>query len=116
MDLAPAIRLYSAALYRDPDNVTAHRRIGQIALAAGNLDLAREHLERAYYRAPDQRPIRQMLGEVYVIQEDAETGAQLWRGLDASGGQLDIRRWWWAHVGTEEQQARLAEAMAAAGE
>ncbi len=116
VDLEPAIRLYSAALYAKPDNVTAHRRIGQIALSVGNLDLAREHLEHAHALAPGQRPTGEMLGEVYAVQGDTEAAAQLWRSMDTSGGQLDARRWWWAQVGTEEQQARLAAAISAAEE
>ena len=56
--LAPAEGRFGAALALDPDNVTANRRLGQIALANEDFTTARSYLERAYRAAPGQRATR----------------------------------------------------------
>lgn len=112
VDLAPAIAHYEAALALDPANVTALRRLGQIALARGQYEAARQYLERAYGLAPDQRATRLLLGEVYAVAGQAEAAAALWRTVDSSQGQLDGRRWWLGQVGTVEQQAAFDQARA----
>ncbi len=103
VDLAPAIARYQAALALDPGNVTANRRLGQIELARGEEAAARQHLEAAYAAAPEQRATRQLLGESYAIAGDVERAAALWRTVDVSQQQLELRRWWYEHIGEEER-------------
>jgi hypothetical protein len=113
VELAPAQARYLAGLALDPGNVTAHARLGQLALAQGDLEGARAHLEAAYAHAPERRAVRQLLGEVYARQGDAATAVELWRGLDFGAGQLELRRWWVEHAGTPEEAQRLEAAIAA---
>lgn len=115
VELAPAQARYMAALALDPNNVTAQARLGQIALAQGDLEGARSHLEAAYARAPARRAVRQLLGEVYARQGDPAKAVELWRGLDFSAGQLELRRWWVEHAGTPEEAQRLEAAINALG-
>jgi tetratricopeptide (TPR) repeat protein len=103
VDLAPAVERYALALALDPNNVTAQRRLGQIALSRGDYEAARTHLEEAYGRAPDQRATRLLLGEVYALTGRVEEAAALWRGVDLQQGQLDSRAWWIGQVGTPQQ-------------
>ena len=48
INLSPAIARYTSALALDPANVTANRRLGQIALSRGDYGTARTYLEAAY--------------------------------------------------------------------
>jgi tetratricopeptide (TPR) repeat protein len=113
VDLAAAEARYTAALLLDPGNVTAHQRLGQIALARGDLDAAEHHLAAAYAAAPDRRPVRQLLGEIYALQGEPERAVQLWQGLDLRSGQLPAREFWYGHVEQPEHLERLRAAIAA---
>jgi O-antigen ligase len=113
VDLAAAEARYTAALLLDPGNVTAHQRLGQIALARGDLDAAERHLAAAYADAPDRRPVRQLLGEIYALQCEPERGVQLWQSLDLRAGQLQAREFWYGHVEQPERLQRLRAAIAA---
>ena len=110
VDLDPAITRYAAALGYDNGNVTASRRLGQIALARGDYETARRFLEEAYGRAPQQRATRLLLGEVYAVTGRVDDAATLWRTVDTSYGQLDGREWWLGQVGTPEQIEGFREA------
>lgn len=112
VDLAPATARYDAALRLDPANVTAHQRLGQLALARDDLDAAERHLTAAYEAAPARRPVRQLLGEIFALRGDAERAASLWQGLDFSAGQLQVREFWHQHIGQQESLSRLWAAMA----
>jgi tetratricopeptide (TPR) repeat protein len=110
VDLAKAIGYYNNALALSPGNVTAHRRLGQIAISVGNYESAQRHLEIAYELAPGQRATRQLLGEMYAIHGDLEKAAQLWQTVDVTQGQLDTRYWWYTHIGAEQQAEWLRRA------
>jgi O-antigen ligase len=110
VDLGPAIARFAAALTYDSGNITANRRLGQIALARGDYDQARYFLEEAYARAPQERATRLLLGEIYAISGRLDDAATLWRSVDTSFGQLDGREWWLTEVGTPEQIEHFREA------
>lgn len=110
-DLSRAEARYRASLVLDPDNVTAHQRLGQIALARGEIDAAREHLEAAYAASPERKSVRQLLGEVVAIQDDPVRAADLWNGLDFGAGQLTVRHFWYEHVQDRESLARFEAAV-----
>lgn len=109
IDLTPALARYRAALAKNPADVTANRRLGQIELSVGEYESARGHLEAAYAVAPDQRATRQLLGESYAVTGDVEQAAALWRTVDTSQGQLDIRQWWYEYIDEPQRAARIAE-------
>lgn len=113
VDLDGAIARYAAALQEDPQNVTAHRRLGQIAVARGDLAAAQEHLTAAWQRAPQERATRLLLGEVLALQGQPEQAAALWRTVDTSNGSLDVLAYWLSQVGTAQQQQAFARARAA---
>lgn len=105
--------LYRAALQEAPDNVTAHRRLGQILLSQQDLNNAKAHLEAAYRLAPTQRATRQLLGEVYALTGKTAAAEQIWRGLDLTQGQLLLRVQWYAEAGKFKQSRQLTEVVQA---
>ncbi len=112
VNLAPAIAHYQAALVLAPANAAANRRLGQIELSLGQYQAARRHLEAAYAAAPGQRAVRQLLGESYAVEGEIERAAALWRTVDVSQGQLELRQWWYNHVGEPQRADWVAEAAA----
>ncbi len=82
-------------------------------MARGDLDAAEHHLAAAYAAAPDRRPVRQLLGEIYALQGEPERAVQLWQGLDLRSGQLQAREFWYGHVEQPERLQRLRAAIAA---
>jgi hypothetical protein len=110
IDLSSAIAQYKTALALDPANATANRRLGQIEISLGHYADAREHLEKALAASSNQRATRAMLGETYAIAGEIDRAAMLWRGVDVSDGQLDIRAWWYDHIGEKEYAARVRQA------
>lgn len=104
---------YRTALRQEPDNVSAHRRLGQILLSQHHVAGAEQHLARAYHLAPDQRATRQLLGEVYALQDRAAAARQLWQGLDLSQGQLTLRIQWYAEQGKVHECLQLVRTVQA---
>lgn len=105
--LAPSIALYRTALAADPDNVTALRRLAQIELSRGEVAVALQNLERAYYGAPGDRATRQMLGEVYALKGRIDEAATLWRSIGVAKELLKNRLWWYEHLGDMQSAANI---------
>jgi putative inorganic carbon (HCO3(-)) transporter len=95
IDLAPAMRLYQAALTADPANVEANRRLGQIELSIGDYESAWRHLEVAFKLAPSSRATCQMFGESLALTGNVSGAADLWRTLSLDQNQLAIRQAWY---------------------
>ena len=112
--LAPAIEWYQSALKSNPANATANRRLGQIELSFRQLDAACHHLQAAYGTAPDPRATRQLLGECYALAGQTDQAVSLWRTLDLSYRQLELREWWYAeYLHDLENATRLTQAILA---
>jgi len=110
--LEPALDAYRAALAEDPENGRAHRRIGQIALSQGDYALAHQHLLAAYEAHSENRAVRQLLGESYALMGGTLQAVELWRTIDVSQGQLDLRRIWHESLGEQEATTNMKEAIA----
>lgn len=106
---------YGAALAHNQANVTAHRRLGQLLLAQGNYEQALRELTGAYRLAPTERATRQLLGEAYALTGNDTQAVALWRTVDVSQGQLDLRHWWHQQVDQEISALHFTEAMQEAG-
>jgi tetratricopeptide (TPR) repeat protein len=109
-DLEPAVEQFRSALWRDPMNVTARRRLGQIALSRGEYGPALEHLEAASAGAPDERPTRQLLGEARAVTGNVEGAVRAW-SAGTTGEDLELRHWWYAHIGADAEARRMREAI-----
>jgi hypothetical protein len=111
VNLEPALAYYQTALNFDPFNGTAQRRLGQIALARGEVAQARQHLVAAYTVAPHDRAVRQLLGECDALADDPAAAVQLWWGLDLGEGQLDVRLAWYTFLGNSQASQQMQEAI-----
>jgi tetratricopeptide (TPR) repeat protein len=109
--LEPAIAHYEAALALDADNVTALRRLGQIALSQGDYESARRYLEEAYTQAPQQRIVHLLLGEALAVTGNVEQGAAIWSAAAIDSYWLDQRQWWYTHIGATHQAVWLSDAI-----
>jgi O-antigen ligase len=109
--LAPAVALFQTALVRNPANVTANRRLGQIELSQGQYEEARRHLKAAYAADPEQRATRQLLGESYAISGEVDKAVTLWQTVDVRLGQLLIRKWWYEQIGDQSRAGWIAKAV-----
>jgi tetratricopeptide (TPR) repeat protein len=110
IDLSAVVADYERALSRNPDLVSANRRLGQIALSLGQYERARDLLAMAYARRPDATT-RQLYGEALLVTGDQAGGAALWREVRNTEGQLAIRRFWYRYLDDEQSAIRLHEAI-----
>lgn len=111
VNLEPALAYYQAALDLAPSNVTAQRRLGQIALARGEAATARRYLSAAYALAPHDRVVRQLLGESDALAGNLPAAVHLWQGIDLGEGQLDVRLAWYAFLGNMHDRQQMQEAI-----
>ena len=109
IDLGPAIARYQAALATNPSNASASRRLAQIELARGDYAAARAHLETSYAAAPSNRATRQLLAELYAIDGESQRAAEMLSTVDTSLNQLDLRVFWYTHIGEPEKADRLKQ-------
>ncbi|MFN8487837.1 MAG: O-antigen ligase family protein [Caldilineaceae bacterium] len=114
INLSEAMHDYKAVLAEDPNNITAHARLGQIALSRGDYTAATQHLEIAYRFAPQRNAVRQLLGEVYAATGQIEEAAALWHTVDTGAGQLDDRLWWYTHLNAQREVNWIQQAIALA--
>lgn len=113
VDLTTAMDYYYSSLALNPNNVTAHRRLGQILLSQGNMTAAQQHLVLAHTAAPNQLVTRQLLGEVYGVTGQIEEAALLWRTVDNTNGQLEMRYWWYNYLGAQTEADRIKQVIGA---
>jgi len=111
-DLGPAVARFRLALGLDAGNATANRRLGQIELSLGRYEAALQHLQVAYTAEPWNRTTQQLLGEAYLANGRLEEGRALWAGVSNEQAQLDIRVWWYGHIGEKERAAWMRQAAA----
>jgi cytochrome c-type biogenesis protein CcmH/NrfG len=113
VDTARWVAQYEAVLQQDPTNVTALRRLGQIALSQGHYQQADKWLERAYHLAPAEQTTRQLLGEAKALLGDATQANALWQSVDLGQGQLALRLWWYEQVDSALYVERFAQVLEA---
>jgi hypothetical protein len=111
VELGPAIDRYEAALALDPENFSANRRLGQIALSLGNYDQALDYLQRAYADAPWDNAARQLYGEALIANGRVDEGRALWRTVNNGQGQLAARQFWYQYVGDRERLQAVEKAL-----
>jgi hypothetical protein len=113
LDLGPVVAGYEQALALNPGNATANRRLGQIELSLGEYEAALVYLEAAYEATPWDNATRQLWGEALIVNGRVEEGAAIWAMVDRSNDQLELRAFWYDHIGDNQ---RLAWIRAAIGE
>lgn len=111
VDLEPALARYEQALALAPDNFSANRRMGQIALSLGRYEDALAYLERAYAAAPWDNATRQLYGEALIANGQVEAGAALWATVNNGQNQLGARLFWYEHIGDEARRQAVQRAI-----
>jgi O-antigen ligase len=110
VDLSVPMSEFERALALNPRNATANRRLGMIELSLGQYEDALGHLEAAYATEPSVATTQQLFGEALIVNGRIEEGQALWSDLGREQGQLDIRIYWYEHIGDAERAAWVRQA------
>ncbi len=102
---AAAADHYRAALGAWPEQTMAHRRLGLLALEAGEFEAAVVHLERAWRGDPTHPANRKGLGYAYLWAGRLDEAEPLLRTVPQVRQELETWAWWRAKQG----QPRLAD-------
>lgn len=108
-DLAPAIQMYELALVHDPANVTAHTRLGLIALDRYEFPQALEHLQVAYNSDPNNRAVVKALGYAYVWTGQLDRAEPLLTQISEAQTELDYFIGDWDKLGRSDLGAHARE-------
>ncbi|GAA4390504.1 hypothetical protein GCM10023088_66470 [Actinomadura verrucosospora] len=92
-------RAYEAILKRDPANVHAARRRGQVALLTNQFSDAEHYLATALRLAPSDKETNRLLGDCYIRQDKLSQSVPHWR---AAG--KDVFATWFGAVQGEPYQ------------
>ena len=110
VDLSQPVAEFNQALAWDAQNSTANRRLGMIELSLGQYEDALKHLRAAYDVESTSVTARQLLGEALIVNGYVDEGHTLWAGVNKEQQQLELRAFWYEHIGDDEQAARLRQA------
>ena len=110
VDLSRPESSFEKALALNPYNATANRRLGMIELSMGQYEDALAHLQAAYAAEPNVLTTRQLLGEALIVNGYLEEGQALWSDTNNEQGQLDLRAFWYQHIGDAERAAWIDQA------
>lgn len=127
-DLAPALNDDEQALFRrqaadnfhralqiNPNQPTAHLRLGLLALADRNFEVAEDHLRQAYAVQPHNPAVLKALGLTYTWLDQPDKAEPLFRqrsDLPAIKSELDTWGWWWQEKYQRTDLAEHAKEMA----
>ncbi len=106
--LAPAEALFNQALALDPENRTAHHRLGLIAMLRRDFATAIAHLETAYRLDPNHRGLRKALGYSYAWVGEFDKALTPLQPITEARQEMNIYTWWWAAQGRSDLAERAA--------
>ena len=111
LDVSAPLANYARALALNPGNLSANRRLGQMELSLADYDAAAAHLARAYAAMPWDNATRQLYGEALIVTGRGAEGAALWTTVNNAQRQLDIRAFWYEHIGDAPRLAAVQAAL-----
>jgi tetratricopeptide (TPR) repeat protein len=114
--LSPAEGLFQKALQLNPNNRTAHHRLGLIAMLNRDFPTALAHLEKAYGLDPSHRGIRKSLGYTYIWAGHPEQAAALLATIPEAQQELSVYVWWWTTQSRPDLAAQAKTAIPLLGE
>lgn len=91
----PMATAWQLTLASDPDNRTAHHRLGLIALQAHRFSDAVTHLEQGVAQTPQHRGIQKNLGYAYAWQGRSVEGLPYLRAAGVNSAELFAYGHWW---------------------
>lgn len=92
-NLDVALARFERALALEPYNLTVRRRWAQIALARGEYETARLHMEQAWAAGHRDRTTRLLLGDALVATGYPALAAEVIRGLPWARARLEGQAW-----------------------
>jgi O-antigen ligase len=108
--LTSAEGLFQKALQLNPNNRTAHYRLGLIAMLRRDFPVALAHLEKAHHLDPAHRGIRKSLGYTYVWAGQLDLAKQVLAQISEAQQELDVYIWWWRAQSRPDLSAQAKEA------
>lgn len=109
-DLSQAESFFQQALASDQGNVVANQRLGAIALARGNYELAKTYFESAYQRDATNGVTQRLLGDAYLALGEMEQARAVWSQIGDASVKLQIDGWLYFQTrGDQERAARASE-------
>jgi hypothetical protein len=110
IDLSQPVDEFERSLVLNPQNATANRRLGMIELSLAKYEAALHHLQAAYAVESTSLTTRQLLGEAYVVNGQLDRGAALWADVNTEQRQLELRAFWYKHVGDAQRAEWIRQA------
>ncbi len=112
--LAQATDHFDAALNMDPNQPTARRRLGLIALDQLAFDTAVEHLEQAYQHDPTNQATLKLLGYAYLYTGQIDAAETMFRRLGFMSRlrlaqEFEHYEWYWNMRGWNNLSAYAGE-------
>lgn len=97
--LAPSAALFEKALAFNPNNVTAHYRLGLIAMLRRDYETAITYLDRAYHIDPTNRGVIKTLGYSYAWVGDFDQALVNLRRFREARQEMNVYVTWWTTQG-----------------
>lgn len=107
--LAPAQAQLQRAATLNGNNVTAHYRLGLLAMLERNFATAVTHLETAYEQNPNHRGLAKSLGYSYVWSGELAQGFVVLAPISEAGREMAVYSGWWQEQGEADLAQRAAE-------
>ncbi|WP_420632199.1 tetratricopeptide repeat protein [Candidatus Leptofilum sp.] len=105
----PATAQFERALAIDPQNRTAHHRLGLIALVERDFETAVAHLEQAHEQAPNYRGIVKTLGYSYVWLGQFDQAAEILAIIPEARAEMNIYNSWWERQNRPDLATKAGE-------
>jgi O-antigen ligase len=115
-EIVPAETLFHEALKNNPADITAHHRLGLIAMMRRDFPAALAQLEIAHRLDPFHRGVRKTLGYTYVWDGRLEQGAHLLMDIPEAKQELSVYVWWWTTQSRPDLSARARMAYTLLGD
>lgn len=100
--LEPARALLEESLVDQPDNRTAHYRLGLISFSNRDFDEAVTHLEEAYELGGPHKGIRKALAFNYVWADRYDKAMPLMAEVPEAEYEMGVYAWWWRTQGRDD--------------
>ncbi|MGD8753435.1 MAG: O-antigen ligase family protein [Anaerolineales bacterium] len=108
--LSPAADLYRRALQLNPDNRTAHHRLGLIAMLRRDFSNSVTQLDRAHELDPGHRGVRKALGYSYTWAGQPEEAIAMLAKIPEAKQEMSIYIRWWGKQGRPDLSAHAKAA------
>ena len=107
--LVPTEGLFHQALWLNPNNRTAHHRLGLMAVLRRDFTTAVGHLKRAYQADGDHPGIRKVLGYSHVWSGQLDHAVEVLANIPEARDEMAVYVWWWGIQGRNDLAAHAED-------